>query len=65
MEQMKLRGSVHDTNLDGNGSTPAVVVTYVVICVEVGAESEKRAHDVTFSEFTCAMKRRFSSFLEI
>jgi hypothetical protein len=26
MEQRKVRRSVHDTNLDGNGSTPAVVV---------------------------------------
>jgi hypothetical protein len=41
------------------------VVTYVVFSVEIGAEFENRAHDATFGGFTCVMKRRFSSFLEI
>jgi hypothetical protein len=39
--------------------------THVVFRVEVSAEFEKCAHDVTFGVFTCAMKRRFSGFLEV
>jgi hypothetical protein len=33
--------------------------------VEISAEFEKRAHDVTFGGFTRVMKGRFSTFLEI
>jgi hypothetical protein len=62
MKQRKVRGSVHDTNLDGKWFN---IGTHVIFCVEIGAEFEKRARDVTFSEFARVMKRRFSSFLEI
>jgi hypothetical protein len=38
--------------------------TYVVFCVEIGAEFEKRARDVTLGGFACIMKRRSSCYLE-
>jgi hypothetical protein len=36
--------------------------TYIVFCVEIGAEFEQRACDVNSVSFTCVMKRCFSSF---
>jgi hypothetical protein len=64
MEHRTVSASANGTISTLGRIRPSVHVPYLVFRVEIGAEFEKRARDVTVMVSACVMERRFSGFLD-